>query len=110
MPAKIIPDIVSDQKLYALTPSHTARDAAKLMTKAHVSAILVIEEGKLLGIVTERDLTRHIVALGADPDATALSEIMTADPDTLAPTDAPLDALELMRTRGFRHLPIIAVW
>ena len=108
MPAKIIPDIVNDQKLYELSQSHSARDAAKLMTKAHVSAVLVVEEGRLLGIVTERDLTAQVVALGADPDETPLSAIMTADPDTLEPADAPLDALELMRTRGYRHLPVVA--
>ncbi len=108
MPTQIIPDIVNNQELYELSQSHTARDAAKLMAKVHISAVLVVADGKLLGIVTERDLTARIVALGANPDETPLSEIMTQDPDTLEPTDAPLDALELMRTRGYRHLPVVS--
>ena len=108
MPAKIIPDIVDNQKLYELSQTHTARDAAKLMAKVHVSAVLVVEDGKLLGIVTERDLTARIVALGANPDATLISAIMTRNPDPLEPGDAPLDALEMMRTRGYRHLPVVS--
>ena len=108
MPAKIIPDVVENQQLYQLTQFHTAREAAKLMSKAHVSAVLVIDEGRLIGIVTERDLTARILAQGADPDATTLSQIISSDPDTLAPDDAPIDALEMMRERGYRHLPVVS--
>ena len=107
MSAKIIPDVVRDQKIHSLAETGTARDAAKLMAEVHISAVLVAAGDKLLGIVTERDLTARIVAAGADPDTTPLSEIMTRNPDTLTPGATPLEALEMMRERGYRHLPLV---
>ena len=107
MATKIIPDFVEGQTVHALPATGSARDAANMMCERHISAVLVIEDGRLIGIVTERDLTQRVLAAGKDPDATPLAEIMSRDPDTLSPEDSPLDALELMRVRGFRHLPVV---
>ena len=101
MRLRIIPDIVNDQKL-------CAREAAKQMAEKNIAAIVVTDDGgKLLGIVTERDLTRRVIAGNRDADKTTVGEIMTGNPDTLAPRDSALDALELMRTRKYRHLPVV---
>jgi len=107
MTGKIIPDVVRDQTLYRLPPTASAREAAKLMGKSRVSAILVTDKDALIGIFTERDLTQRVVAGDLDPDTTLLREVMTARPDVLAPDDSPLDALELMRERHYRHLPVL---
>jgi CBS domain-containing protein len=107
MAAKIIPDVVENQALYKLPPTATVRDAAKLMATNRVSAILVTEGDRLVGIFTERDLTVRVVAEGRDPIATRLVEVMTTRPDTLAPDDSPMNALELMRIRRYRHLPVV---
>ncbi len=108
MRLRIIPDIVSDQKLSVLSKQDTAREAAKQMAEKDIAAIVVTDDGgKLLGIVTERDLTRRVIAGNRDADKVTVGEIMTGNPDTLAPRDSALDALELMRTRKYRHLPVV---
>ncbi len=108
MRLRIIPDIVNDQKLSALSKQDTAREAAKQMAEKDIAAIVVTDGGgKLLGIVTERDLTRRVIAGNRDADKVTVGEIMTGNPDTLAPRDSALDALELMGTRKYRHLPVV---
>ena len=78
------------------------------MVTHHCAAVVITDEdGKLIGIVTERDLTRRVVADDRDPKSTILGDIMSKDPDTLSPGDSALDALELMRVRGYRHLPVV---
>ncbi len=103
----IMPDIVKRQKICSLPGTATAFDAARAMQKANVAAVIVVDgEGKLQGIVTERDLTRRVMAKDLDAKKAALSGVMTKNPDTLAPSDTARDALELMRTRSYRHLPV----
>jgi CBS domain-containing protein len=107
MHLKIIPDIVRDQDIRGMSDQDTVLDAAKNMTTLNIGAIVVVDgDDNLVGIVTERDMTRRVMAAGLDPRATALGEIMTKNPDTLAPDDSALDALELMRLREYRHLPV----
>jgi CBS domain-containing protein len=106
MEGKIVPDIVKNQIVKFLSSSDTARAAAKLMTANHISAILVSDDDKLLGIVTERDLTTKVIAGGLDPETTSLMQVMTPNPDIISPDDTPIRALELMRMRGYRHLPV----
>ena len=107
MTGKIVPDIVDNQTLYTLPPDSTCRDAAKMMDANKISAVLVITDERLQGIITERDLTAKVLAAGLDPDATRLESVMTSNPDVSAPGDPPQDALELMRIRGYRHLPVL---
>jgi CBS domain-containing protein len=108
MQRKIMPDIVKRQTISALKPENTAYEAATMMTTANIGAIVVLDaKGRLTGIVTERDMTRRIVAKGLDPKETPLSEIMTKNPDTLSPEDSAFDALELMQARNYRHLPVV---
>ena len=78
------------------------------MATANVAAIVVMDdEAKLIGILTERDLTRRVVAENKLPGNSRVGDIMTANPDTLAPGDRASDALELMLTRRYRHLPVL---
>ncbi len=107
MTGKIIPDIVENQTLHTLSKSSTALEAANLMATNRISAILVTESDKLVGIVTERDLTAKVLAGKLNPESAALADIMTANPDVLDPSDSPISALELMRLRGYRHLPLV---
>ena len=105
---RIHPNVLKEQIIHGLGPKDTVLDGASLMNSHDISAIVIFgDDGKLVGIVTERDLTRRVLADGLDSEATALGDIMTKDPDTLSPDDAILDALELMRTRRYRHLPVV---
>jgi CBS domain-containing protein len=104
----IIPDIVKNQKICDMLETATALDAARFMAERNVGAVVVTDENcRMIGIVTERDLTRKITAAGRDPKETPLSTIMTRGPDALAPKDSPRDALELMQERHIRHLPVV---
>jgi CBS domain-containing protein len=104
---RVVPDIVNNQQLLELPPTATVRTAALAMRERHVGAVLVTTDGHLDGIFTERDMVNRVVAEGRDPDRTTLAEVMTADPDTIAPTTTAIEALRLMNDGGYRHLPIV---
>ena len=96
---------VMREALVAL-PSMSVAAAARLMAEYRVGAVIVAQDGKLLGIFTERDLLTRIVAKGIDPETTPLSLVMTRHPIVVEP-GAPLGyALVVMQERGFRHLPV----
>ncbi len=107
MHRKIIPDVVPRRDIRAVTEKDTVLDCAKTMKDLHVAAMIVVDDaGKLIGIVTERDMVQRVLAKGLDPKTTTMADIMTRNPDTLKPDDSAADALELMRSRNFRHLPV----
>ena len=104
----IIPDVSSGQNVFTLLATNTAFEAAEEMAACDVAGIVVVDaDGKLRGIVTERDLTRRVMGKNLDPMNTPLAQVMTKNPDTLAPTDTALKALEMMRKRVYRHLPVV---
>ncbi len=108
MTLKVIPDVVSNQALLCLRADDKAIDVARHMEAHEISAVMIVDEGgKLIGIVTERDITRKIVAAGLDANALSAGDIMTANPEVIAPADTPQFALDLMRARKCRHLPIV---
>jgi CBS domain-containing protein len=78
---------------------------AQQMVDRNVGAVLVVEDGRLAGIMTERDLMRA-VARGLSDD-TVVADCMTADPDTIAPDDTIEHAAVLMIHGGYRHLPVV---
>lgn len=107
MQRKIMPDIVKRTTISSLKAGDTAFDAATLMAKDNIGAVVILDDGgKLAGIITERDMTRRVVGKGLDPKKTKLKDVMTANPDTLSPDDSASDALELMQARHYRHLPV----
>lgn len=107
MSQTIIPGIVNNQNICSLTEDTLVVDAAKKMAETNIAAIIVVDGAdNLVGIVTERDMTRRVLAEGKGATDVKVGDIMTKSPDTLSPDDRPLDALELMRTRGYRHLPV----
>ena len=107
MVQKIIPDVISNQKLQTLDPDASVKAAASLMGSNRISAILVLKNERLIGIVTERDMTAKVLANGLDPEATKISEVMTPNPDCLSPNDSPSSALQIMSEKGYRHLPVL---
>lgn len=103
---KQISDVMNHQKLVCLPPQTTVSAAARKMFERKVGAVMVTSETSLVGIVTERDINFRVVALGRNPETTLLSDVMTRNPDTLVP-DAPVaDALDMMQSYGYRHVPV----
>lgn len=108
MNRKIVPDIVQPTDVAGVTVETSILDAAQLMRDKKIAALIVMDDGnKLIGIITERDVVFRAVAEGLDPSASTVADIMTSNPDTLAPGDSASDALELMQTRNYRHLPVV---
>ena len=81
--------------------------AAKLMALKKVGAIMVVEDERLVGIFTERDVVFRVVARGLDAQTTPLSEVMTPEPLTVSPEKPFGYALVVMQENGFRHLPVV---
>jgi len=107
MVRKLLPDVVHDQRLLELPPDATIREAAQRMARSNVRSALVTESGKLLGIFTGTDLIGRVVAPGLDPDKTPLSQVMTADPQTISADENAIEALRRMQVGHFRHLPVV---
>ncbi len=107
MQRKIVPDVVREQKLAQVAETMTVRDAASLMAKRHIGAVLVMEGARLIGIFTERDLMSRVVAAGIDPDKTPIGQVMTRNPDTIAGDEAAIEAVRKMQRFGYRHLPVV---
>jgi CBS domain-containing protein len=107
MPTRPIKQVIHGRKLVSAPPAMTVREAARLMASEKVGALPVVESGRLVGIFTERDALFRVLARGLDPEATALAQVMTADPVTVD-ADRPLNhALHLMFEGGFRHVPVL---
>jgi signal-transduction protein with cAMP-binding, CBS, and nucleotidyltransferase domain len=78
------------------------------MTKEHVGALLVKDKGRLLGIITERDLVTKAVAADAQPSRVRARQVMTAEDVRTVPPEADIfEALSLMRDYEIRHLPVV---
>lgn len=104
---KMVPDLVNGQDIATLEPSATVREAAQLMAKRRIGAILITHYGVLNGIFTERDVSLRVVAAGLDPDALRLGDVMTTNPVTLKPDDDALSALQNMLAGDYRHVPVL---
>ena len=100
-------DVLEERKVIVAGPEATVAEAARLMKEGRVGAVLVVEEGRLIGIFTERDALFRVMAPGLAPAAVRLREVMTPDPTTVAPDETFGYALVLMYERGFRHVPVV---
>ena len=108
MHKSIVPDIISEkQALTTFSADVTVRQAAKVMAERHIGAVLIMGNGKLDGIFTERDVLNRVVAPGKDPETVKIGEVMTRNPDTVSPDASALDTLILMQSKGYRHLPVL---
>jgi len=82
-------------------------DVIREMQEHHIGCVLIVDGGKLVGIFTERDVLRSVVLSSFDPESTAVERFMTADPESLRPTDDIVFALNKMSLGGFRHVPLV---
>jgi CBS domain-containing protein len=94
-------------QLVIVGPEMTVSAAAVAMARAGVGAVLIVQDERLVGIFTERDLAYRVVARELDPAATPLAQVMTPAPRTLSPEQPFGIALALMHKKGFRHVPVV---
>jgi len=90
-----------------MTPQQSVAEAVRTMAERHVGAILLVEEAVLVGIFSERDLLRRVVAPGVHLEETRLRSVMTRDPVIASPNDERATAVLKMQEVGCRHLPIL---
>jgi signal-transduction protein with cAMP-binding, CBS, and nucleotidyltransferase domain len=94
--------------LCVLQHTHTVADAARELATRQLGALLVVDrDERVMGVFSERDLLRRVVAEGRSPEHTALAEVMTPNPVTASPSEPRESALLKMQRAGCRHLPVV---
>jgi CBS domain-containing protein len=93
--------------LWLVKPDDTVFDALKLLAEHEVGALMVMEHGKLVGVVSERDYTRKIALQGKSSKDTRVAEIMTRDVIVVSPQTRTRDCMALMSRKKIRHLPVL---
>lgn len=93
--------------VYSVTGDITVYEALKIMGEKNVGALLVMEEDKLKGIISERDYARKIILKGKSSNETAVKEIMTEQVISVTPEDDIEKCMGLMSGRKIRHLPVV---
>jgi CBS domain-containing protein len=88
-------------------PDSTLGEVATLMKQEDCGSIPVVRDGRLVGIVTDRDIVVRAIAAGRDPKATAVSAVMSADPVWVTPDDDVKEAERIMADRQIRRLPVV---
>lgn len=92
----------------AVDPDAQVLDAVRIMAENHVGALLVMADGLLIGIVSERDYARKVVLKGRSSSDTPVRDIMTAPVVTVPPDFSVHDAMQVMTQRRVRHLPVVS--
>lgn len=93
---------------FSITPDTIVFEALEIMVEKNVSALVVLENEKLVGIFTERDYARKVVLKGKTSKDTLIAEIMTEDLITVSPDSTIDSCMRLMTSRFIRHLPVVA--
>ena len=93
--------------LHTVEHGATVAEAVRTMNEAHVGAVAVMDNGRLAGIFTERDVLRRVVESHRNADETPVADVMTSDVVVIKPTDTVQHAMLLVNTRNCRHLPVM---
>ena len=91
----------------SVTPDTSVLDAIKIMADKAIGSLVVIEDDKLLGIMSERDYARKVIIKGRSSESTHVSEIMTPDVITTSSSHTVNECMNLMTERKIRHLPVV---
>lgn len=89
-------------------PDETVAHAAYVMASNGVGAVLVVDAGKLVGILSERDVLERVVAQGEDAMRAKVGAVATANPITVSPETHVRECSKLMREKAMRHLPVVS--
>jgi CBS domain-containing protein len=98
---------VMTSEVKACEPETTVAEAAKVMAKEDVGPVPIVEDGRLTGIVTDRDIVVRVVAEGRDPSSTTVGEIASRDVVTVSPDDDLDTALKHLAQNQVRRIPVV---
>ena len=93
--------------IQTIPPTATVFDAISLMAERNIGALPVVQGGRLIGMLSERDYTRKVMLMGRTSRDTLVSEIMTQNPVTVGPDNTVSDCMEIMTEQRVRHLPVV---
>src|SRR5882757_7173951 len=93
--------------VWSIGPNAIVIDAIQLMGEKNVGALPVVDNGTLVGIVSERDYTRKVILKGRSSKETPVSDIMTAQLLTVTPSDHVIECMRIMTEKRVRHLPVL---
>lgn len=94
------------KKTVTVSPETNLQKVAKLMEENNIGSVLVKEKDRLIGIVTEQDIVRRVVAKGISPSAESVKNFMTTTLSTIDPGSDIFDALNIMKDRNVKSLPV----
>ena len=96
-----------DNNLYSVTPDMMVFDAINLMNEFKVGALIVLDNDKLVGIISERDYTRKVIIHNRSSQTTPVRDIMTSNVICVAPEQSMDECLVIMSQNHIRHLPVV---
>ena len=94
------------ESLFSVAPAETVQDAVVMMNEHKIGCTVVVENGALVGIFTERDILARVVAAGLDPKTTPIRAVMTSTVLTVTPSTTIDEVMELMLEKKIRHIPV----
>jgi CBS domain-containing protein len=104
----LIKDVIRNREPYSTKATATVQEAAEFMAARNIGAVCVVdEEGKLLGVFSERDVLNRIVVPGRDPHSVRVGEVTSELRAVIRCDETPHQALERMEEIGTRHLPVV---
>lgn len=98
---------VKGTEVFSVTPEDSVLHAVEVMATRHVGALLVMNQGSLIGIVSERDYARKVILKNRSSHDTPVGDIMTSPATSVTPDDTVHHCMALMTERRFRHLPVV---
>ena len=96
--------------IFTIPTTVTVSEAVQEMNAHKVGSVLVMDGQRLAGIFTERDVLRRVVGAGLDPKVTPITQVMTAELLTIAPSASVQQVLDLFTEKRCRHLPVVEGW
>jgi CBS domain-containing protein len=103
-----IRDLITNRTIHYVQPNQTVFEAANYMVDCNVGAVPVLDDTRLVGIFSERDIMKRVVTEGRNPLTTRIAEVMSVDLHTIEPSASSEEAMCLMQTYAVRHLPVCA--
>lgn len=98
---------VKGDAVWSIKPDQAVIDALAVLSEKNIGALMVVESDNLVGVVSERDITREVLLKGWSPTETKVQDIMSENIVSVAPAETLEECMAVMVERGFRHLPVL---